>query len=96
MTIDVLDIVSESALEDVREAAYAASPCGMPEEAEFVAAAMKVSGWSEEYAREVWRLANQPVTAEDERAIADVLDGIVIPSAPCSASSSTPSSPSRS
>lgn len=48
----------------------------MPTEAEFVAAGMKVSGWSEEYAREVWRIANQPATAEDEWAVADVLDGI--------------------
>lgn len=48
----------------------------LPTEAEFVAAGMKVSGWSEEYAREVYRCLGRAAVARDEQTIADVLDGI--------------------
>lgn len=45
-------------------------------EAEFIAAAARVSGWPEDFARSVYQCSQRPATAEDERAVADVLEDI--------------------
>ena len=52
------------------------SAAPVSEEDEFVAAAARVSGWSEEFARSVYQCAKRPPTAQDERAVADVLEGL--------------------
>lgn len=52
------------------------SAAPVSEEDEFVAAAARVSGWSEDFARSVYQCAKRPPTAQDERAVVDVLEDI--------------------